>query len=137
MRILAIDPGKDKNGIALYDIQAKAVVLYQIVPSCEFASWLSRFIQEYPFEQVIVGDGTHSQTILEQVRVIAPQCMLAVVDEAYSTWEARQLYFELYPPRGLKRFLPRSLQTPARPIDDLVAIVLLKRYLGELSDIGI
>ncbi|HKM17981.1 MAG TPA: pre-16S rRNA-processing nuclease YqgF, partial [Limnochordia bacterium] len=34
-----------------------------------------------------------------------------------------------HPPRGWRRLLPVSLQTPPVPIDDYVAVILAQRYL--------
>jgi RNase H-fold protein (predicted Holliday junction resolvase) len=137
MIILAIDPGKDKIGAALYDERMGTVVYHGIIPSDEFPRWLSRSMEEYQIGQFVLGDGTHSGSIQAHLQRLAPQCSITMVDEAYSTLEARKVYFQLYPPRGLKRLIPRSMQTPARPVDDLVAIVLLKRHLGDMPQIGI
>jgi hypothetical protein len=37
----------------------------------------------------------------------------------------------MYPPRGLQRLIPQGLRIPARPIDDIVAILLIERYLAK------
>jgi hypothetical protein len=55
-----------------------------------------------------------------------------VVDERYSSLEARNRYWQMYPPRGLTRLLPEGMRTPPRPVDDIVAIVLIERYLERL-----
>jgi hypothetical protein len=35
----------------------------------------------------------------------------------------------MYPPKGLTRLIPKSLRVPPRPVDDIVAILLIERYL--------
>jgi hypothetical protein len=53
------------------------------------------------------------------------------VDERSSSQQARQRYWDLYPARGCQRLVPRGMRTPPRPIDDIVALILLERYLAE------
>lgn len=52
------------------------------------------------------------------------------VDERNSTLEARDRYWQLFAPQGWQRLIPKGLRLPPRPIDDIVAIVLLERYCG-------
>jgi RNase H-fold protein (predicted Holliday junction resolvase) len=58
---------------------------------------------------------------------------IVLINERYSTLEARDRYWQMFPPRGLTRLLPRGLRTPPRAIDDIVAILLIERYLEQLS----
>lgn len=136
MMLLAIDPGKDKIGVALYDEQRGMVRELGIISANGFGEWLTALMGQHPLECFIIGNGTHSRRIQAHLHTLAPHCPIVVVDEAYSTLEAREVYFQLYPPRGFKRWIPRSMQSPARPIDDLVALILLKRHLGIMPAIG-
>ena len=54
-----------------------------------------------------------------------------MIDERNSTLEARDLYWVMYPAKGLKKFIPQGLRIPPRPIDDLVSIILIKRFLKQ------
>jgi RNase H-fold protein (predicted Holliday junction resolvase) len=54
---------------------------------------------------------------------------IVLVDERYSTLEARDRYWQMYPPKGIERLIPQGLRQPPRPIDDIVAILLIERYL--------
>ncbi len=58
-----------------------------------------------------------------------------VVDEKYSTLRARERYFRENPPRGLRRFIPISLQTPREPYDDCAAVILAEQFLQECRQI--
>ena len=53
-----------------------------------------------------------------------------MVPEAGTTLAARQRYWELEPPRGWRRLLPKGLRVPPRDIDDVVAQLLLERHFG-------
>lgn len=134
--ILAIDPGNDKTGIAIYDPSTHTVIKHQVVATKQFVDFIKHDKEEYLFHTVVIGDGTRSKQFQQQVQKLLPEVTLVVIDEAFSTLEARQLYFQLEPPKGWKRFLPVSMQTPGRQVDDLVAIILLQRYLGDMPKIG-
>ncbi|HBB34174.1 MAG TPA: resolvase, partial [Cyanobacteria bacterium UBA9273] len=42
----------------------------------------------------------------------------------------RDRYWQMYPPKGLQRLIPKGMRQPPRPVDDIVAILLIERYLG-------
>ncbi|MFN9955932.1 MAG: resolvase, partial [bacterium] len=42
-------------------------------------------------------------------------------------------YWQMFPPTGLTKLLPKGLRQPPRPIDDIVAILLIERYLNRLT----
>ena len=50
------------------------------------------------------------------------------VDEKNSTLEARSRYWQMYPATGLNKLIPEGLRLPPRPVDDIVAILLIERY---------
>lgn len=115
--ILAIDPGKDKCGIAILqetgELQEK-----KIIPSSEVLALVNKI---HP-KKILLGDGTYSKKFKDLKDFI-------LVKEKNSTLEARQLYFMDHPPRGLARLLPAGLRFPRVPIDDYAALVLARRYL--------
>ena len=137
MAILGVDPGREKCGLALVDRQGTPII-HEVV-SCEqvvetVQEWVARFGDEFTIEAVVMGDRTSSQQWLtrwtDQLahldQLPAPQ----LIDEHNSTFEARQVYWELYPPKGLKRLIPEGMRVPPRAIDDLAAVVLARRHLG-------
>jgi hypothetical protein len=76
-----------------------------------------------------MGDRTTAKQWQSRLRLALPNIPIDLVDEHNSTLEARNLYWEMYPARGLQRLLPPGMRLPPRPIDDLVAILLVRRYL--------
>ncbi|MCL1940475.1 MAG: endonuclease [Synergistaceae bacterium] len=146
--LLGIDPGNNKCGWALVNFDG---LLYAsgIVPSHMPAEWfealsltgknrinsLRPWIKEsselHPDERVtsvILGTGTGSKKIWEQLKYYYSESSIISAEEKFTTLKARGLYWKLHPPRGLWSFLPLSLLTPPRDIDDLAAwaIVLHK-----------
>lgn len=134
MYIAAVDPGKDKAGLAL--VQSDGQVLQQlIVPPAEVGEHLLAWREEYGLSAVVLGDRTGSRAFrqaIEGAGVSGPDCPVVLVDEHLSTQEARHRYLSAHPGRGLARFLPPSLRVPDRPVDDYVAVILAERHLAKL-----
>jgi RNase H-fold protein (predicted Holliday junction resolvase) len=77
-----------------------------------------------------MGNQTTSKQWKEKLEsILSTQITVAMVDERNSSVEARDRYWQMYPPKGLTRLIPKSLRVPPRPIDDIVAILLIERYL--------
>ncbi len=130
-RYLGFDPGRDKCGLAL--VQADGTVLeHRIVPSAEAVAELARVWRSQPIQALVIGDQTTSRQWQQRLRAEADLPPLVPVSERNSTLEARQRYWQLFPPRGWRRLLPRGLRQPPRPVDDIVAILLVERYLARL-----
>ena len=45
--------------------------------------------------------------------------------------EAKALYWQLYPPHGLRRLIPLGLQTPPEPLDGYAAVVQVHRFMEQ------
>ena len=69
----------------------------------------------------------------QQLTTAFPDLLISLVDERYSSLEARDRYWQMYPPNWLIRFIPHGMRQPPRPIDDIVAIILIERYLARQS----
>ena len=81
-----------------------------------------------------MGNQTTAQQWYERLRQYLPaQIPLTFVNERNSTAEARERYWQLYPPQGLGRLVPLGLRTPPRPVDDIVAIVLIERHWATIK----
>jgi RNase H-fold protein (predicted Holliday junction resolvase) len=146
--LLGIDPGIDKCGWALVNLDGK---LYAsgIIPSHLPVKWfealnlageprinlLQPWIKEKPdyfsneqITYIILGTGTGSKKIEEQLKNYYPELRIILTEEKFTTLKARDLYWKLHSPSGFRSFFPVSLLTPPRDIDDLAAwaIVLHK-----------
>ena len=58
------------------------------------------------------------------------------VDETRSTEEARDLYWELFPPKGWRKLIPLGLQVPPEPLDGLAAVVQVRRFLQQQKEVS-
>lgn len=123
--IVAIDPGREKCGVAC--VQRDGTLVWcEIWPRGEFATRLQVLVG---VETFVLGHSTASAQIGEVVRSVFPNVPLHEIDETNSTLEARGVFWEKHPPRGWRALVPLSLQTPPRPIDDYAALVLAHRWL--------
>lgn len=133
--VLAIDPGTHKSGMALVrristgGREAIERVWSEVVPTEHVIPKLHEAHIHDPFQLIIVGGGTGSESVIAAVRDHLPSMGLLVVDEENTTLQARERYWEHHPRRGLRRLLPASLQEPPRPYDDFAALILAERVL--------
>lgn len=134
---LGIDPGTSKAGWAFVSADGD-LLLSGIISRNDFGSFLSAIenscwirlyssviegsIENLPDEfcpEILLGGGTSSSFFLSTLEVHGYRP--TVVSEYGSTLGARPLYWDLHPPKGIRKFIPLSLQVPPRAIDDLAA----------------
>jgi len=132
-RLLAIDPGTIKCGLAILDSDAK-VLLREISPTGTIQNRLEELIGEWQISHVVYGESTGAKQMQRLLEQLSTKSTFTVhsVDEKNSTLEARPLYWQEYPRRGLLRLLPISLLAPPVAIDDFAAVVLGRRFLASL-----
>jgi RNase H-fold protein (predicted Holliday junction resolvase) len=129
-KLLAIDPGTIKCGLAILDSNAK-VLLREISPTDTIQNRLAELIEEWQITHVVHGQSTGSKQMQKLLEELSGKSTFALhsVDEKNSTLEARLFYWQEYPRRGLLRLVPISLLSPPVAIDDFAAVVLGRRFL--------
>lgn len=129
--ILGFDPGKDKCGIAVMGRDQK-VCYHQVVQSESAISTIQSLCEQFAIELLVLGDQTTSKSWKQKLtQSLSPEIEIIRVDERFSSLEAKDRYWEMYPATGLSRLIPQGMRTPPRPVDDIVAIVLIERYLNK------
>ncbi len=107
-------------------------VYHQVVPAAGALETIQSLCRQFAVELVVIGDQTSAKDWFEQLAGHLPEPVRVVlVDERYSSLEARERYWQMYPPTGLARLIPKGMRVPPRPVDDIVAIVLIERYLAQ------
>ena len=122
-----LDPGRSKCGLVRCNAGCTTVLAAHIEPPDACLRRLSQWRRE-GLEGVVLGDGTGSGDWPGRLRHLG--LVVVVANERGTTLAARTRYWELLPPRGWRRLLPRGLRMPLRAIDDVVAQLLLERWLG-------
>jgi len=126
-RVLAVDPGRDKCGLAVVDTR-DGVLARGVIPTRVVAVVAGDWTVEHRPQVLIVGKGTGYRLLLSRLREIAVP--LETVGERDTTRRARVRYFQENPPRGWRRLIPLGLQTPPVPVDDYAAVLIAEDYLA-------
>jgi RNase H-fold protein (predicted Holliday junction resolvase) len=127
-RVLGVDPGRSKCGLAVVIAQQDKPVLLEIVPRAELVSAARLLCETYKIDIIALGSGTEAKNTQKEFTALGVE--IAIVDEYGSTLAARARYYQAKPPRGLLRFIPRGLLVPDEPIDDWAAVIIAERYLA-------
>lgn len=130
IKILGIDPGRSKTGLALTEADGKILNLH-IAATAAIAEELRAFVGEEPLAMIIMGNGTNSKTIAKVVQQLYPLTKLHLAGEAHSTENARTLYWQENPPKGWRRLVPLGLQVPPIPLDAYAAVIQVRRWLQQ------
>ena len=131
--ILGLDPGRDKCGLAVMGLD-RQLYYHQVVLAAEAIATIQALQQQFPISLVVIGDQTTAKQWKQKLnQELAASLSIIAVDERYTSLEARDRYWQMYPPKGLTKLLPQGLRQPPRPVDDIVAILLIERYLNRLS----
>ena len=123
--ILAIDPGREKCGVAVLASDGR-VLVQRVVMTAALDAAVGALIRAYE-PNVIMGNGTTSADAKKRVEALGVPVTL--VDEYRTTDAAKCAYWEAHPPRGWRRLMPRGMLVPRVPVDDFVAVILAQRFL--------
>lgn len=132
--ILGFDPGRDKCGLAVMGLDKK-LHYHQVVPATAAITTIQSLRQQVSISLLVMGNQTTAkhwqQKLLQE---LSEPLSVVLVDERYTSLEARDRYWQMYPPQGLSRLIPQGMRQPPRPIDDIVAVLLIERYLKDRSE---
>ena len=126
-RLAGVDPGRSKCGLVLVDIDSLQVLGGTVVICEQVLDRLSYWQSAEGLDGIVLGDGTGSAAWLPKLQSLAP---VQQVNEYGTTLRARQRYWELWPPRGWQRLLPRGLLIPTEELDAIAALVMVEDILG-------
>ncbi|QTL96903.1 Holliday junction resolvase RuvX [Iocasia frigidifontis] len=127
--LLAIDPGRDKCGIAVMTGDA-AVIFQEIVATEKIESYLLELLNRYKIEEVVLGNGTFSEEVARKIEKNY-DLPLMLIKEAYTTLAAEERYRQVKY-SGIKRFFLSFIKwKPSFPVDDYAAVILGERYLKD------
>ena len=126
------DPGKDKCGIAIVTLEGNPI-RHEVIASDSAIVTLQDWIQTNSIQTLILGDQTGSKKWRSRIIEALPDLEIITIDERFSSQQARDRYWSMYPAQGLQKLVPLGMRSPPRPIDDIVAIILVERYLASLN----
>ena len=131
-RIIAIDYGKKRTGIAVTDILQIIANGLTTVPTTELMDFLLNYVAKEQVERIIVGhpkqmnneDSEHMKRIVPFVNLLkkkVPQIPVELVDERFTSVLAHQAMLD----GGLKK---KARQDKAL-VDEISATIILQSYL--------
>ncbi len=125
--IIAIDPGTKKCGYAVVDSNL-SVLQREVTQTDKIVNNIEDSFKVYKINKIILGDGTNYKQIEKKLKNYFPRLKIILIEEDFSTLEARKKYFEAHPPRGISKLIPLSLRVPPCHYDDFVAVLLAEKY---------
>jgi len=125
-KVIAIDPGISKCGLILADLKEKTVYEAFVINSHQLINYINKKYQEEKKIQFIIGNGTSSGIYIKDLNLFTDNLIIA--EEKNSTFRAKQRYFEIFPLKGIKRFLPKEIFILNKNLDALAALIILEDY---------
>ena len=131
-RILAIDYGKKRTGIAVTDVLQIIANGLTTVPTTELMDFIRKYVEKEPVERIIVGhpkqmnneDSENMKRIVpfvNQLKKALPQIPVEMYDERFTSVLAHQAMID----GGLKK---KARQNKAL-VDEISAIIILQSYM--------
>lgn len=126
--VLGIDPGRMKAGYAVVRRSSGEVVVAGTETVEGLLEAVVPLVARHAIRAVALGRGTNSEIVAGRLATLG--LPVTLIDEFETSRRARELYFREHPPRGWRRLIPSSLQTPPRPVDDYAAILIAQRWVA-------
>ena len=126
IKLISIDPGKCKCGLVLADLDQKRVDQAVVLNTAFLPHYLKNLNTSENISKVIIGNGTTSRQNIEKLDFIRND--LIIVEEKNTTLRAKKRYFEIFPNRGLKSFLPKEIFIMNKNLDAVSALIILEDY---------
>ena len=127
-KYISIDPGKCKCGLIFADFKSKRVLKAIVIESRYLVQNIKTFIEKDKNIKVLIGNGTTSNNHVKSLSFLENN--LTIVEEKNTTFRSKERYFEIFPIKGIKRFLPRDVFLQNINLDAISALVILEDYLN-------
>ena len=133
-RVIAIDPGISKCGAIIADIKEKKVYEALVIESYLLLNYVKTKYQKDKKLLFLIGNGTSSKNYIKDLNEFVPDLIIA--EEKNSTYRAKKRYFEIFPLKGIRSFLPREIFILNKNLDALAALIILEDYLQIKFDVS-
>ena len=125
-KYISIDPGKYKCGLIFADFKSKIVLKALVIKSRYLVQNIKTCIGTDNNIKVLIGNGTTSNYHVKSLGFLENN--LTIVEEKNTTFRAKERYFEIFPIKGIKRFLPRDVFLQNINLDAISALVISVSY---------
>ncbi|MEO6583361.1 MAG: Holliday junction resolvase RuvX [Ferruginibacter sp.] len=135
-RILAIDYGGKRTGLAVTDPLQIIATSITTIPSVELIPWLKSYLSSEQVEKIIVGlpknwdeSDTHgtplAQAAINKIKKEFPDTPVLAVDERYTSKMAKDAMLQM----GMKK---KDRQQKGN-VDQIAATIMLQEYLQSIG----
>ena len=125
-KVISIDPGKYKCGLVVAEISEKKVYKAIILKSELIEDYIRNLNTSEEISKIIIGNGTTSNVIRKKLDFFKKE--IITFEEKNTTYRAKARYFELFPIKGLKYFIPREVFILNKNLDAISALIILEDY---------
>ncbi len=127
-KYISIDPGKYKCGLIFADFESKRILQAVVIESQLLVQHIKDIKEKHQKIKVIMGNGTSSQEHVNNLSFLGES--LKVVEEKNTTLRAKQRYYEIFPIKGFRRFLPKEVFLHNINLDAVAALLILEDFLN-------
>lgn len=135
-RILCIDYGLKRTGIAVSDPLQIIATGLTTVDSPELISFLKKYLSQESVELIVIGDpknlddsDTHAtplvKKIIEKLQKEFPRIPIKKTDERFTSKMAKQAMIDM----GMKKKDRRNKRT----VDEIAAVIMLQEYMQSIG----
>ena len=133
-KVLSIDPGISKCGVVIADVKEKKVFEAVVIRSNLLLKYVKKKYESEKNIQFLIGNGTSSKYYIKDLNHFVPNLIIA--EEKNSTYRAKQRFFEIFPIKGIKCFLPREIFILNKNLDALAALIIMEDYFKTKFDVS-
>lgn len=128
--IIAIDPGRDKCGLAVVSLQGEALQLElakrrDLLP--KLVALIDKWQEGYAIK-IVIGNGTEHKQVLQELVPIAAEWQIQIVEEYGTTLAARDLYWQHNKAKWWEQLIPEGWRSTP-PLDAYAAWAIAKVYI--------
>lgn len=135
MRILAIDYGKKRTGIAVTDPMRIIATALETIPSHELMKFLQSYLEREPVAEFVVGlpktlsnedseNAARVRQFVEKLKIAFPDKKIHLVDERFTSSIAKQAMID----GGMKKKDRREKGN----VDKISAVIILQGFLASI-----
>ncbi|MFH1675579.1 MAG: hypothetical protein ABIC40_01045 [bacterium] len=126
--ILAVDPGRDKCGLAVLDSDGN-IIFKSVCARNSIITQVESMVENFKPEFIALGDGTGSKEIKNEIGVKEDIEILSI-PEKNTTLEARELAWNNKAPCGIWCLIPKLFWPSPPDCDAWAAVVIGKKALA-------
>ena len=127
-QILAVDPGKDKTGLAVL-LEDGSVAEKKVASTLSVIEDINDLVFRHGIKLIVIGNGGPGKFIEKKISTLMLKADTIFINEKGSTLEARKLYWKNNRKKWFLTLIPSSMILPPEPYDDYAAVIIGKRYL--------